>query len=171
VNDKLGFSIFVQSILSQPLCRRALEQYGTHSEQILTASKELLDQGLLEIKLLEGLLLKSFLVKNGRLPEWNSIGGSVAGQRIQYPNPKILLRYLTFSNTGPLLARASLREIADNATYETFEQFLHSVRLRMFRLSGVDFRTAFGAVFNGANIRERILESGYLNKKPEIDLD
>ena len=104
-NEKLGFSIWVQSPLSQPVCRRVLEQYDIDPDLVEAETRELLDQGREEIQLFEGLLLESFRVQNGRLPKWNSIGGSIAGQRTQYKDAQMLLDYLSFFIQWPTLGK------------------------------------------------------------------
>jgi hypothetical protein len=74
--DLLGFSVVVQSPLSQPLTHRLRTSLGPGSPELefyeLLASEPEYEA----LRELEGRLLKSHLLRHERLPRWNSIGGS-----------------------------------------------------------------------------------------------
>ena len=80
-NERLGYTIFVQSPLSQPLVHRNRGMYEKFAKQQNSPVEDMLsEQGRDDIKRVEGILIESFRRKYGHFPPWNSIGGSSAGQ-------------------------------------------------------------------------------------------
>ncbi|EHQ25125.1 GIY-YIG nuclease family protein [Mucilaginibacter paludis] len=127
-NEKLGFSIVVQSPLSQPSIRKVREQFSELFEENELAS-ETGQSGIDEIQRLEGFLIESFLQINKVLPSWNKIGGSVRGRRSVKPSNKTVLRILASHEAHYLAAKSTLREIAASAKLERYENYLHAVRM------------------------------------------
>lgn len=131
--DILGFSIFVQSPLSQP--------------SILRKNKKLVwedpkGKDRKNHKITEGILLESYKKNHGKFPNWNKVGGSVVGRkRVKDGNYKIIEGF-TSTKFHPLVSRTSLRELSINPLYEGYENgFLHVLRMGMIYL-GLDFYEA-----------------------------
>lgn len=81
-NERLGYTIFVQSPLSQPLTHRNREIYEKFARQQNSPVEDMLSgQGRDDIKRVEGILIESFRKKYGHFPPWNNIGGSTKGQK------------------------------------------------------------------------------------------
>ena len=82
-NERLGYTIFVQSPLSQPLVHRNKKMYEAFAAENNSPVQDLLsDQGRDDIKRVEGILIEAFRKRYGHLPPWNTIGGSIAGQHL-----------------------------------------------------------------------------------------
>ena len=80
-NERLGYTIFVQSPLSQPLVHRNRKVYEKFAKQQNSPIEDMLsEQGRDDIKRVEGILIESFRRKYGHFPLWNSMGGSMVGQ-------------------------------------------------------------------------------------------
>jgi hypothetical protein len=156
--DKLGYSIFVQSPLSQTANHRYLQEMGDY---FTDDHRELFEQGHDEIIIMEGLLIKAEKIRNGQHPPWNKVGGSVVGQKISYSNIDDILDYLRNSKDSPLLARTSIREISNNPTYGTYEELLHGVRFSMLR-RGKSFKDSFDDLQDSAGTKSRIIKNNYL---------
>ncbi len=169
-HEKLGYTIFVQSPLSQPLVHRNKDLYEKlakeHNSPIQNYMNE---QGINDIKRVEGILIEAYRRSNGHFPLWNKVGGSIAGQnRVMENNINIVK---SFSNpqmydVNPIVARSTIRELSDNPTYEGFESFLHAVRMLVL-IMGIDFMDAlqFQNKFDRYGWYKRICDEGYLNKK------
>ncbi len=130
-NEYLGFSIILQSALSQPINQRQRKKYkDSFNESEL--SNILGEQGHNEIKRLEGILLEGFRQKHGKYPLWNKMGGSKAGQKSLKESNLGLLDLLNSNEPNKYISRVSLRELSDNATYCRYEAYLHSIRISLF---------------------------------------
>lgn len=79
--EKLGYTIFVRSPLSQPITHKNEKEYrkmlGTKFSREDYVGKE----GQEHIKQVEGILIEAFKKANGDFPLWNRMGGSLYGQR------------------------------------------------------------------------------------------
>ncbi len=168
-HDKLGYTIFVQSPLSQPMVHRNRQQYEAYAAEINTPVREYVsEQGIADIKRVEGILIEAFNQHYGHLPAWNRIGGSIAGQqRVMERNINIVK---CFSNPqefeiNPIVSRSTIRELSNNATYAAYESDLHAVRMYVLMM-GLDYEDAFNlaAMFDRYGSYKRIYDSGYLNK-------
>ncbi|MDX1933468.1 MAG: hypothetical protein SFU56_12735 [Capsulimonadales bacterium] len=166
-NELIGYTIFVQSYRSQPLVARIAQEQRMSVKDYETEYGSWTTQGEDEIRLIEGLLIEAHR-KQGKHPVWNKIGGSKEGAAIQYPSADILLNFLNGTNSGPLLARSTLRELVTADEDEMYEEIiLHVMRLNMLRI-GMDYNTAFANVDDMTGLRARILEVDYLNKVPDL---
>jgi len=124
---------------------------------------------------MEGLLIEAHR-RLGRWPVWNRRGGSKQGQKHVTVNSGVLLDCLTTKDSGPLVAKSSLREISTNATYYTYEEMvLHPVRMIMLA-TGMPFVDAMEVQLAAAGdyepmYREIIAEmdkDGYFAKTPDL---
>lgn len=169
-HEKLGYTIFVQSPLSQPLVHRNKDLYEKmameHNSPIQNYTNE---QGINDIKRVEGILIESYRRANGSFPPWNKVGGSIEGQsRVMENNINIVK---SFSNpqmyeVNPIVSRSTIRELSNNPTYEGFESFLHAVRMIVL-IMGFDFTDALllQNKFDRYGWYKRICDEGYLNKE------
>ena len=72
-NERLGYTIFVQSPLSQPLVHRNKAMYEKFAKQQNSPVDDMLsEQERDDIKRVEGILIESFRRKYGHFPPWNS---------------------------------------------------------------------------------------------------
>lgn len=167
---KLGYTIFVQSPLSQPIVHRNKELFEKMATERNSPIKDYVsEQGISDIKIVEGILIEAYNQYYGRFPAWNKVGGSVAGQhRVMKNNINIVRSFSNpqMYNVNPIVSRSTIRELSSNPTYENFESFLHSVRMLML-IMRVDFMDALQLQnkFDQYGWYERICEQGYLNKK------
>lgn len=169
-HEKLGYTIFVQSPLSQPLVHRNKEQYEKLAKELNSPVQDYVsDQGINDIKRVEGILIEAYRRAYGCFPEWNKVGGSIAGQtRVMENNINIVK---SFSNpqmydANPIVSRSTIRELSNNPTYEGFESFLHAVRMCVL-IMRMDFMDAlqFQIKYDDYGWYKRICDEGYLNKK------
>jgi len=130
-NEYIGFSIVLQSALSQPINKRQRKKFNksfNETELIFILG----EQGYGEIKRVEGILLEAFRQKYGRFPLWNKMGGSVIGQKSFKQINFGLLKLLVTNEANKYVSRVSLRELADNPTFCRYEAYLHSIRISIF---------------------------------------
>jgi hypothetical protein len=125
-NDRLGFSILVQSPLSQPDCAAVDKVYG----EILRDDgyRELTQHGHVAIVQTEGLLIESHRLRNGRSPQWNRVSGSTLGAAKATASHSTILEYMTGQSDDFMVARRTLRALAGNATWTAYEEELHALR-------------------------------------------
>lgn len=169
-HEKLGYTIFVQSPLSQPLVHRNKDMYEKIAKELNSTVQNMMDkQGINDIKRVEGILIEAYRKYMGRYPAWNKMGGSVEGQKRVMDNNINIVK--SFSNpqmydVSPIMSRSTIRELSNNPTYESFESFLHAVRMFVLIL-GVDFEQALNIQnqFDTYGWYKRICEEKYLEKK------
>lgn len=126
-NEKLGYTIFVQSSLSQAQTHRNKSNlyFDDETEWISQESKE-------NIQIVEGSFIEAFRKRNGKFPRWNKVSGSNVGRkRATSEMYNQLAGCLTGNQHDPLVARSSLREIAKNSVFEWYEINLHGARMSM----------------------------------------
>lgn len=128
------------------------------------------EEGLEFIRQAEGQLIESYRQVVGDVPPWNKIGGDVFSRR--YASKGNYLYVVQAFSTGTpdnkLVSRSSIRELAENATYEWFETQLHGLRMMMLTMqmsfeNAVNVQLRFNPYFE-ANWN-RIIETNYLDKK------
>ena len=95
-NECLGYTIFVQSPLSQPLVHRNQKRYQNFAQQNHSPVEDMISdegkenikvvEGKENIKVVEGILIEAYRRKYGHFPPWNNMGGSVVGQKRVMPN-------------------------------------------------------------------------------------
>ena len=168
-HEKLGYTIFVQSPLSQPMVHRNKELFEKMAAEHNSTIKDYVsEQGIADIKRVEGILIEAFNKYYGRFPAWNKVGGSIAGQNSVMPNNINIVK--SFSNpqlyaVNPIVSRSTIRELSDNATYEGFESFLHVARMYTLML-GMDYNDAlnFANKWDTFGWYQKMLAAGYLDK-------
>lgn len=172
VYDKLGYSILVQSPLSQPIVHRNQKRY----RNFLNAPKGMFipnyagEEGLEFIRLVEGQLIESYKKYNGDVPPWNKIGGDIYSRKYASIG-NYLCVIIAFVNATPdnfLISRSTIRELAENATYEWFETQLHGLRMMMLTMNmsfedAVKIQLELNPYFKDQ--WNRIVESKYLDKE------
>lgn len=163
--EKLGYSIFVQSPLSQPVTHRNEKQFremlGTEFSREDYVGKE----GQEYIKQVEGILIEAFKKVNGNYPKWNRMGGSVYGQNASTIGNYAIIESFNDFSPNPLVSRYSLRELSSNPTYERYENYLHAIRMSMLN-SGLNFGEAlkFYNDHDILNTYEDMIRDGYFEK-------
>lgn len=169
-HDKLGYTIFVQSPLSQPLVHRNKKMYEKMAREINSPINDFIsEQGINDIKRVEGILIEAFNSYFGRFPQWNKVGGSIAGQKHVLANNINIVK--SFSNpqtykSNPIVARSTIRELANNPTYAAHENYLHVVRMYML-IFGMDYTNALALAnkFDKYGCYDRIISDNYLKKE------
>lgn len=168
-NERLGYTIFVQSPLSQPLVHRNKDIYEAFAMQNNAPVEDMLsEQGREDIKRVEGILIEAYRRKYGHFPPWNEIGGSVTGQkRVMKNNINIVESFCHPDNYDihPIVSRSTIRELSENAEWAWYENYMHAVRMNMLML-GMEYQEALDLVKRNDIIDtyERMQKSGYLKK-------
>ncbi|MFZ7131291.1 MAG: GIY-YIG nuclease family protein [Eubacteriales bacterium] len=126
-NNKIGFSIFVQSPFSQP------RVYRNKSSIIVSDITNEQNSFLInDLRIMEGSFISAYENVKGYLPEWNKIGGSpVGGKRTEGEIYEQMIERITGNLSDMLVARSSIRELSKNSKYEFYEVELHGVRSLM----------------------------------------
>lgn len=169
-NERLGYTIFVQSPLSQPLVHRNKTLYEKFARQQNAPVEDLLsEQGRDDIKRVEGILIESFRRKYGHFPPWNNIGGSVVGQnRVMENNINIVKSFCTPDEyaINPIVSRSTIRELSQNPEWAWYENYLHGARMNLLML-GMEYNDALDLINRNDTIGtfERMKETGYLKKR------
>lgn len=169
-NERLGYTIFVQSPLSQPLVHRNKKMYEAFAAENNSPVQDLLsDQGRDDIKRVEGILIEAFRKRYGHLPPWNTIGGSIAGQhRVMKNNINIVHSFCHPDKyyINPIVSRSTIRELSNNPSWAWFENYLHAARMYTLMM-GMDYEEAleFTNQHDIINTYDRMVEEGYLKKK------
>lgn len=178
-NRPLGYSLILQTRNRKPVCQgvQTITEADMEwfEEQLCVFSveeaKELLNKEIdVTIRRTEGAMLAAFKADNGRLPAWNSIGGIDS----YYPpfeldDARDYLKAVTSqpSRFDPLIVKASIVDIADNPSWEGYEEYLHGVRL--FCRKGFRWEDAWKMAENPETDplkrRSRMVEQGYLDRK------
>lgn len=118
LHERLGYSILVQSPLSQPIVHRNKEQYQDflNIPQGSPIPNYAGEEGLEHIRQAEGQLIESYKQIVGSVPPWNKIGGDVFSRK--YATRSNYLHVVrAFSNGTPdnyLVSRATIRELSGN---------------------------------------------------------
>lgn len=169
-NYRLGYTIFVQSPLSQPLTYRNRATYEKFATQLNSPVEDMLsEQGREDIKSTEGILIESYRRRHGYFPPWNEVGGSLLGQQNVSPNNYNIVKSFCTPDDfyrNPIMARSTIRELSNNPTYASFESYLHAVRMYIL-IFGMEYNEAldFANKHDTFGWYEKILEAGYNCKK------
>ena len=171
-HEKLGYSIFVQSPLSQPVVQRNSTQFRglldvPTRQPIGNYAGE---EGIAQIKHAEGLLIEAYRIVNGDLPDWNKVGGDVsAREHAEIGHFHQIVE--NFSNQGVatiLSSKSTIRELATNSAYEWFELQLHGLRMTMLTM-GISFEESLQAQLDvNPWFRKEwhnLIDSGYMQKR------
>lgn len=141
-NERLGYSIFVQSPLSQPLVHRNKKDYEVFARQEGAPVEDMLSyQGKDDIKHVEGILIEAYKNKHGQFPPWNKVGGSIEGQSRVMPKNYNIVKSFCKPNEyymNPIVSRSTLQELSNNAEYAAYENYLHAVRMNIL-IHGMEY--------------------------------
>lgn len=169
-HSKLGYTIFVQSPLSQPMVHRNKELFEKMAAEHNSPIKDYVsEQGIADIKRVEGILIEAYNQFYGRFPAWNKVGGSVAGQRRVMQNNINIVK--SFSNpqlyaVNPIVSRSTIRELSDNPSYEGYESYLHTARMYVLMMGMVfDEALAFANKWDPFGWYKKMCDAGYLEKQ------
>lgn len=169
-NERLGYTIFVQSPLSQPLVHRNRGIYEKFAKQQNSPIEDMLsEQGRDDIKRVEGILIESFRRNYGHFPPWNSMGGSTAGQtKVMENNINIVKSFCQPDDyaLNPIVSRSTIRELSKNPEWAWYENYLHAVRMNLLIL-GMEYDKALEFVNKNDTLGtyERMKKSEYLRKR------
>ncbi len=166
-NEKIGFSIIVQSPLSQPVTSKLKKEYKDYTEQFSQIENYIGNEGVEAIKYQEGLLIESFRINNGNIPKWNKMNGSIVGQNSVKPINYEALKVISNQTNNLLLAKSSLFEIAENPTFERYENFMHEVRI-LTPMYGEKKAVEFLRSQSIIDTYGQMIDCGYLNKILDI---
>lgn len=122
-NEKLGFSVFLQSSLDQP--------------NLSVAAKERLQlpgfEGIINMRNGEGTLLQAYRDMTGKFPTWNKMGGAKSGAKHASNGHFNFFKDLSeMQHTSVMRSELSLRTLSDddNAHEANLEIALHGLRIR-----------------------------------------
>jgi hypothetical protein len=165
--NQLGYAIFVQSPLSQPVTSKNKETIGPKSKafDIMDATTDRVKE---DIRRVEGIMLETYRIKNGDLPPWNKVHGSTVGQKKATEGNYEIIKSFTLDTSSLIASRYTLRELAENPTFERYENFMHAIRMLMFM--GMDFATASKMIRSSdiLNTYDELSRIDYMNKRINI---
>ncbi len=162
--DKLGYSIFVQSPLSQPVINKNIYKWYKLDPQKFGVNDFSHEQSKQDLRVVEGILIEAYRIRFGKYPPWNKVGGSIEGQKRTTVGNYAIVDKMTSNELSILNSRYSLRELASDPTYERYENFLHSVRV--MTLFGMEYGLALNFIRENdiLNTYEEMVEIGYFKK-------
>lgn len=165
-NQKLGYSVFLQSPLSQPVTRKNVDTWFKYDSSQVSSKNFVHEQSKKDLRQIEGILIEAFRIEHNRLPLWNSVGGSVSGQRNATIGNYDIVYDFSHRRNSPLVSRSTLKELSQNPTYELYESFLHAIRQCILYL-GMSFNEALPFVRKEdiLNVFECIMQDDYLRKE------
>ena len=172
-HSKLGYTIFVQSPLSQPMVHRNKKLIKNITSKLHVPIQDYAnEQGIIDIKVVEGILIESHNQYYGKFPVWNKVGGSIVGQhRVRKHNINIVNCFSNpqFYNVNPIISRSSIRELSNNPSYVSYELYLHTIRKYML-INGMEFDEAlnFANKFDFFNQYKKICDAGYFDKNLHV---
>lgn len=170
-HEKLGYSVFLQSPMSQPMSRRALLRYGPNAEEAAKERAKLVKHGHSAIVYMEGKLIEGYKLNFKKLPPWNKVDGSVLGRARATKLDLHTLDVMTGKLDDGWVARKSLRELSNNITWAAYESYLHGVRL-MSSLSMTGFvEDTFASFPEFGEEKSRMERDGYFSGAVAKSLD
>ncbi|MFD2046455.1 GIY-YIG nuclease family protein [Ornithinibacillus salinisoli] len=163
--EKIGYSVFLQSPLSQPVVRKNIYKWFNYNPEEFSIADFTNEQSKNDLRRLEGILIEAFRQKHGALPKWNRVSGSIDGQRATLSGNYEIIRDMTNQRLSPLVSRSTLRELASNPTYTWYENFIHGIR-QMILFFGMSFNEALPFILKTDSLKtyERIEQEAYLKK-------
>lgn len=174
-HERLGYTILVQSTLSQPIVHRNEKMYRDflNVPKGISVENYAGEEGLENIRRAEGQLIEAYKMVVGDIPPWNKIGGDIQGRKAATEGNFLqIVKAFSEGNTkNYLVSRSSLRELAENPTYEWFELQLHGLRMLMLNMrmsfdEAVKAQLLLNPYFE--DNWKRIIEMKYLDKILEV---
>ena len=163
-HDKLGYSVLVQSSLSQASCKRFNIRFDLTKEEMERQYGELIKAGYESIVSTEGLLIEAHQKAKGKKPRWNKVGGSIYGRRKATARHIYLLKLFSGELDDWMIARKSIMQQNENPMYEKWENYLHAIRLHAI-ITQSSFNLAWQYFPDLGNIKSEILNNSYLPAK------
>lgn len=167
---KLGYTIFVQSPLSQPIVGRNKKRYKDFIGDTFTPIEDYAgSEGKEHMKEVEGILIEAYKKQFKKFPKWNKVGGSKYGQKSSVIGNYQIVKAFNTTSYHPLVSRSTLRELSDCPTYERYENDLHGIRMFMLS-SGKSFNDSVNFLKNMNAIisYDELIKEKYLNKSLNI---
>lgn len=163
-NEKLGYSIFVQSPLSQPITSKNQDVWRNIYDEDFSEMDMRSSKGRNDLKIVEGILIESYKKYNGKLPSWNSVGGSKSGQKRATKGNFEIVK--SFSNQSLLVSKSTLRELSANPVFEGYENVLFTIRYYMLYF-GITWGQSYKITerFDTFGRLKEMNENGYINKQ------
>jgi hypothetical protein len=165
-NEKLGFTIFVQSPLSQAVTRNNIYKWFGYDPKQFQIQDFTKDKFREELKVLEGILIETYRLNKGTLPPWNAVSGSISGQKRATEGNYEIVKCFTSIEPSPLTARYSLRELSNDPVIEGHENFLHAARILMLSM-GITYQESLDIIrgHDSVGVYNQLLESNYFSKR------
>lgn len=165
--DRLGYSIFVQSPLSQPITRKNKKRWGSIKVEDFPVFDLRNEADIENLRIVEGILIETYKQRHGDLPLWNRVGGLVDGQRRATSGNYQIIK--SFIEPSVLTAKSTLREIASSPTIERYENYLFAVRFYMLYL-GYSYDQALDTTERNdiLGTYKEMARKGYINKELQI---
>jgi len=169
---KLGYSILVQSPLSQPITHRNEQMYRKflNKPKGMPIENYAGEEGKDNIRRAEGQLIEAYKLATGDIPKWNKVGGDIRGQKSATKNNyyQIVQEFSQINTANFLVSKSSISELAENPTYEWFENYLHGIRMMMLTMGmtydeSVSFQMKFNPYFK--ENMDRIMNEKYFEKQ------
>lgn len=174
-NERLGFSILTQSPLSQPITHRNEKLYRKflNVPQGIPIENYAGEEGKENIRRAEGQLIEAYRLAKGDIPKWNKMGGDLRGKSSATKNNyiQIVRAFSRKESSSLLVAKSTIRELSQNATYAWYENYLHGIRMMMLTMGmsfdeSVKFQKRFNPYFE-ENMK-RIESDKYMEKSLEL---
>lgn len=169
---KLGYSIFVQSPLSQPITHRNEKMYRKflNKPKGMPIENYAGEEGKDNIRRAEGQLIEAYKLGTGYIPKWNKMNGDIQGQKYANTNNyyQIVQNFSQIDTSNYLVSKSSISELAVNPTYAWFENCLHGIRMMMLTIGmsydeSVSFQMKINPYFK--ENMDRIMNNKYFEKQ------
>lgn len=168
-HKKIGYSVLVQSALSQPSFRKFNMRYGLSAEEMEMQYGYLVKEGYEAIVNTEGLLIEAHKLNKGKMPRWNNIGGSLMGREAATATHFCLLQLFTGEVDDWMVARKSITEISRNPLYQAFEHYLHGIR-GLATGSCFEFKETWNFFPHDELMKSQLIKSDYLPEEWLLEL-
>ncbi len=160
-HNKLGYSVLVQSSLSQGSCKRFNIRFDLSKKEMERQYGKLVTAGHEAIVNTEGLLIEAYKKAKGEKPCWNKVGGSIHGGKKATARHIYLLKLFSGELDDWMIARKSIMQIHKNPIYEKWENYLHAIRINAIILQST-FNSAWQDYQDIGNIKSEIIDNKYL---------
>jgi hypothetical protein len=167
----LGYSVLLQTSNIQPIGHRLARLHNIDLRLAREDPTIDLDPLPAELEDLEGRLIEHHRRTFGKWPPWNRKGGSSFGQaQVTDTDSDDLFAIITGVKDNLLVARRSIRQLAEDETAVAFEEHIHTARIRavMFAAPGsligpAEIRAWLDQLDDPFETGARIRTTGYLD--------
>lgn len=159
-HGRIGITIFTQSPIEQS--RVAANK----------RAEFLVDEpgGIDRIKFTEGYFIKLYELLNGKLPKWNKVQGSIAGQKLAMDRTgSYLLECVNPNMISPFTSKYTITELAskEGIRWTIDEVDMHAIRMVALNFPGFTLPSAIDFFRNSHEYSEeryqRLLKNGYFD--------